>query len=54
MLVLPTSRRLKPIEAQALWVMSAWNVWWTRHLTRTRASGLLTIAINGAHSALYA
>ncbi len=52
--VLPTSHRLKPIDVQAGWVMSVWIVWWTRHLTRTRASGLLTIAINGVHSALYA
>ena len=41
-------------DVQAGWVMSVWIVWWTRHLTRTRASGLLTIAINGVHSALYA
>lgn len=52
--VLPTSHRLKPIDVQARWVMSVWIGWWTRRLTRTRASGLLTIAINVVHSALYA
>lgn len=49
-----TSHWLNLTDVQPGWVMSVWIVWWTRRLTRTRASGLLTIAINVVHSALYA